>query len=142
MCLERRRQRHQGQSVLFVDDDGAQCPGALSTIQEAVTKAKRGDTVLLVVAGLSLTTGAQGPNGAGVSNANSNHGFDPITGTVVLKEGTEVELRFVEPISSKTAAIDDPVIMELADDLRVGEIIVARAGAKAFATVSNVKMPG
>jgi len=34
-------------SILFVDDDGAQCPGALSTIQEAVTKATPGTTILV-----------------------------------------------------------------------------------------------
>ena len=52
-------------------------------------------------------------------------------GTVVLREGSEVKLRFIEPISSKTAAIDDPVTLELSDDIRVGDVIVARIGAKA-----------
>ncbi len=33
--------------TLFVDDDGAQCPGALRTIQEAVARARRGDTILV-----------------------------------------------------------------------------------------------
>jgi len=33
--------------VLFVDDDGAQCPGALTTIQEAVAKASPGTTILV-----------------------------------------------------------------------------------------------
>ena len=33
--------------TLFVDDDGAQCPGALRTIQEAVARAGRGDTILV-----------------------------------------------------------------------------------------------
>ena len=63
-------------------------------------------------------------------------------GTVVLREGSEVKLRFIEPISSKTAAIDDPVTLELSDDIRVGDVIVARIGAKATATVSNVRKAG
>jgi parallel beta-helix repeat protein len=33
--------------ILFVDDDGAQCPGALPTIQEAVAQATRGATILV-----------------------------------------------------------------------------------------------
>ena len=31
----------------FVDDDGVQCPGAIATIQEAVAKARNGDTILV-----------------------------------------------------------------------------------------------
>jgi parallel beta-helix repeat protein len=33
--------------VIFVDDDGVQCPGALRTIQEGVTRARPGDTILV-----------------------------------------------------------------------------------------------
>ncbi len=33
--------------ALFVDDDGAQCPGALTTIQEAVAKARAGESILV-----------------------------------------------------------------------------------------------
>ena len=36
-----------GQSLLFVDDDSAQCPGALSTIQDAVAAAPAGATILV-----------------------------------------------------------------------------------------------
>lgn len=64
------------------------------------------------------------------------------TPTVTLKEGTEVKLKFIEAISSKTAVVDDPVTLELADDLRVGDVLVARIGSKALATVSNAKKAG
>lgn len=60
----------------------------------------------------------------------------------VLREGTEVPLKFAEDISSKTAAVDDTVAMILDEDIKVGDIIVARAGAKAVATVSNVRKAG
>lgn len=83
--------------------------------------------VLAVSASIQLTAAAQ----AGSTSA-----------TVTLKEGTEVQLRFVEPISSKTAVLDDPVTLELSEDLKVGDTIVARAGTKALATVSNVKKAG
>jgi hypothetical protein len=63
-------------------------------------------------------------------------------GTIILKEGTELKLTFAEDISSKTAALDDPVTLILAEDLKVGDVTIAHAGAKAFATVSNVKKAG
>jgi hypothetical protein len=61
---------------------------------------------------------------------------------LVLREGTEVKLKFAEAISSKTAAVDDPVTLILDEDLKVGDAVVAKAGCKAFATVSNAKKAG
>jgi len=60
----------------------------------------------------------------------------------MLKEGTEVKLNFAEDISSRTAALDDPVALILAEDLTVGDVTIAQAGAKAYASVSNVKKAG
>lgn len=60
----------------------------------------------------------------------------------LLKEGTEVNLKFAQDLSSKTAAEDDRVNFELAEDLKVGDVIVARAGAKAVGTVTHVKKAG
>ena len=61
---------------------------------------------------------------------------------LILKEGVDVKLRFAEDISSKTAASDDPVTLILDEDLKVGDVVVARSGAKAFGTVSNAKKAG
>lgn len=61
---------------------------------------------------------------------------------VVLREGTEVKLKFAEAISSKTATTDDPVTLILDEDLKVGDVIVAKSGSKALATVSNAKKAG
>lgn len=66
----------------------------------------------------------------------------PETGKVILKEGAEVKLRFVEDISSKTAAEDDPVALVLDENITVGDVTVARAGSKAVAIVSHVKKAG
>lgn len=63
-------------------------------------------------------------------------------GALTLRDGTDVRLKFVEAISSKTAAIDDPVTLVLDEDLKVGDTVVVRAGAKALATVSHVKKAG
>ncbi len=61
---------------------------------------------------------------------------------VMLKEGTEVSLVFAQDLSSKTAVDDDPVNMTLAEDLKVGDVVVARKGAVALATVTNAHKSG
>src|SRR5205807_8297917 len=43
----------------------------------------------------------------------------PGADTYLLKEGTEVSLKFAQDLSSRTAAEDDRVNFELADDLKV-----------------------
>ncbi|MCU1264670.1 MAG: hypothetical protein JWM21_988 [Acidobacteria bacterium] len=60
----------------------------------------------------------------------------------LLKEGTEVNLKFSEALSSKTAAEDDRVNFELVDDLKVGDVVVARAGTKAVGSVTHAKKSG
>ena len=81
---------------------------------------KRTATAVILLAVLSLN--AQGP--------------------VMLKEGEEVNLKFSQAISSKTAATDDTVEFILADDLKVGDIVVARAGSKAVGSVTNARKAG
>ena len=61
---------------------------------------------------------------------------------LVLKEGTDVKLKFAQDLSSKTAADDDTVALVLDEDLKVGDTIAVKAGAKALATVSNAKKAG
>ena len=62
--------------------------------------------------------------------------------THTLKEGTEVELKFTEDISSKTAVVDDRVNFMLAEDLKVGDVVVAKAGTKAVGSVTHAKKSG
>lgn len=66
----------------------------------------------------------------------------PAASTYPLKEGTEVNLKFAQDLSSKTAAEDDRVNFELAEDLKVGDVIVAKAGTKAVGSVTHVKKAG
>jgi hypothetical protein len=61
---------------------------------------------------------------------------------LVLKEGTDVKLKFAQGLSSKTAADDDPVNLLLDEDLKVGDVTVAKAGAKALGIVTNAKKAG
>ena len=59
-----------------------------------------------------------------------------------LAEGTEVHLRLVDSLSSKTATEDDTVAFTLDDDLKVGNTVVAKAGSRAFGVVSHAKRAG
>ena len=79
-----------------------------------------------------------------VSAASSN---SPATGPdasgkYMLHEGVDVNLRFAQDISSKTAADGDPVTLTLVDDLKVGDVVVAKAGSKAFGEITNAKKAG
>src|SRR6476661_9615432 len=61
---------------------------------------------------------------------------------VTLKEGTEVNLKLAQTLSSKTAAVGDSVEMLLDQDLIVDKALVAKKGSRALATVSNAKKAG
>ncbi|HEY0702759.1 MAG TPA: hypothetical protein VGD60_08335 [Candidatus Acidoferrales bacterium] len=61
---------------------------------------------------------------------------------LMLKEGTEVPLVFAADLNSKTAVDDDPVNMTLAEDIKVGDVVVVRKGAVAVATVTNAHKSG
>jgi hypothetical protein len=61
---------------------------------------------------------------------------------LVLKEGTDVKLKFAQDLSSKTANDDDPVNLVLDEDLKVGDTTVCKAGAKAVGTVTHAKKAG
>jgi hypothetical protein len=60
----------------------------------------------------------------------------------LLREGTEVRLKFLTAISSKTASEGDPVEFVLGEDLKVGEEVVVNKDAHATATVTNAKKAG
>ena len=68
-----------------------------------------------------------------VCNANSG---------CLLRDGTEVTLKFAADISSKTAHEGDPVEFLLDGDLRVAETVVVPKGAHAVATISTAKKAG
>jgi hypothetical protein len=61
---------------------------------------------------------------------------------VILADGSDVALVFDQDLSSKTAAEGDPVTCVLAEDLKVGDVVVAKAGSKAIGEVTNVKKAG
>jgi hypothetical protein len=82
-------------------------------------------------AGQEQTAAAAAPQPAGA----------PVS-TVILREGTDVKLKFADDLSSKTASDDDPVNLILDEDLKVGDVVVAKAGCKALGTITNAKKAG
>lgn len=61
---------------------------------------------------------------------------------LMLKEGADVNLKFAQDLSSKTANDDDPVSLVLDQDIKVGDLVVVKAGAKAVGTITHAKKAG
>jgi len=60
---------------------------------------------------------------------------------IVLAEGTEVVLRMAQDISSRAARPGEPIELTLAEDLKVGNVLVAKGGARALGEVVQGKRP-
>ena len=61
---------------------------------------------------------------------------------LVLKEGTQINLKFAQPLSSKTAVEGDPINFVLAEDLKIADVVLAKAGTMALGTVSHSQKAG
>jgi len=59
--------------------------------------------------------------------------------TALLSEGTDVNLAIDQDLSSKTAQEGDPVEFVLTEDIRVGDLVVVRAGARGVGEVTNAE---
>jgi len=59
--------------------------------------------------------------------------------TVVLKEGTEVHLKFAQKLTAKAAVVGQPVELVVADDLKVEDYLVVKHGARVLGTVTAGK---
>jgi len=56
--------------------------------------------------------------------------------TVVLREGTEVNLRFAQKLTAGAAVVDQPVELILSEDLMVDDFLVVKHGARVLGTVT------
>jgi uncharacterized Zn ribbon protein len=54
---------------------------------------------------------------------------------LLLKEGTEVNLKLAQKLSAKSAFVGEPVELVLAKDLKVGDAVVVKQGARVLGTV-------
>lgn len=61
--------------------------------------------------------------------------------TIVLKEGTEVNLKFAQKLTAKAAVINQPVELVLSEDLKILDYIVVKRGARVLGTVIAGKEP-
>ena len=64
------------------------------------------------------------------------------SGKYMLREGVDVDLQFAQDLSSKTASEGDPITLTLVDDLKVGGVVVAKAGSKAVGEVTVAEKSG
>src|ERR1700674_1796419 len=61
---------------------------------------------------------------------------------LLLARGTAVPLVFASDVSSKTADVGDRISLTLAEDLKVGAVVVVKKGTTAVATVTEVDNTG
>ena len=61
---------------------------------------------------------------------------------LVLKEGADVSLKFAQDLNSKTANDVDTVSLVLDQDIKIGDVVVVKAGAKAVGTITHAKKAG
>lgn len=60
----------------------------------------------------------------------------------LLKDGTEVKLKFANDLTSKSAVVGDPVELVLDEDLKVDDAVIVAKGARALGTITNAKKSG
>ena len=63
-----------------------------------------------------------------------------VDGKPILPEGTLMRLVFASTVSSKTAAVGDQVALTLAEDIGLGDKLIAKKGASATGTVAQVEL--
>jgi hypothetical protein len=66
-----------------------------------------------------------------------NTAIAPAIGKRMLTQGMPVHLVFASDINSKTADVGDKIPLTLADDLKIGDVVLVRKGAPAVATVTE-----
>ena len=97
--------------------------------------------VLLLSLSQSVALGQDAPASPTTASA-AAPAAPAVPAKLILKEGTDVKLKFSDDLSSKTANEGDPVNLVLDEDLKVGDVVVVRAGAKATGTITNAKKAG
>jgi len=60
-----------------------------------------------------------------------------VSGKRILTQGTLVHLVFASDVSSKTADVGDKIPLTLADDIKVGDVVLVKKGASAVAMITD-----
>src|SRR5438034_385950 len=82
---------------------------------------------------------ATAPEASQAASATPAEAASTAPAKLTLKEGTEVNLKLAQALSSKTATMGDTVELLLDQDLIVDKALLAKKGSRAIATVSNSK---
>lgn len=93
-------------------------------------------SLVLILAFAQVASGQQNPAPAPSAPATE------FSGKHKLAEGTDVELQFAQDLSSSTSFEGDPVMLTLVKDLMVGDVVVAKAGSKAYGEVTKAQKSG
>jgi hypothetical protein len=104
--------------------------GNFAIAQQAVTPVPTAAPVVAPVAAVTPTATVPAPSAPDAS------------GKYMLRDGTDVNLKFAQDLSSKTSSEGDPVTLTLVDDIKVGDIVVAKAGSKAIGEVTKAEKSG
>jgi len=116
-------------------------PDAMTKMQSSGTTLKVMDAMLKAGTGKRKTTA--GATTVAVPDKPANPApVDANAGKYLLKEGTEVSLKFAADVSSRYATAGDKVALTLVNDVKVRDVVVVKQGAKAFVVVTNAKRAG
>lgn len=118
--------------------------GVDKSVMDAMLSAQARKPVAAVEVVHGATTLSDPARGGGADGAAADLGKPMCSdnGSCLLREGTQVPLKFLAELSSKTANEGDPVEFVLDDDLKVGDSIVVAKGAHALASVTTAKKAG
>lgn len=109
-------------------------------VAQAVMEAMLSARAKKPLANVEAAHGAAGP--ADASPTDPSKPICNLNGGCLLREGTQVPLKFANAISSKTANEGDPVELLLDEDMKVGDAVVVSKDAHALATVASAKKAG
>ncbi len=94
-------------------------------------------SLVLILALTQAASGQQTSAAAPAAAADSS-----AAATYKLAEGTDVELEFAQDLSSSTSFEGDPVALTLVKALKVGDVVVAKAGSSAYGVVTKAHKSG
>lgn len=114
-------------------------PDAMTQMQSAGASVKVMDAMLKADASKKKVAAAPA---AAPAAPTATPPADEHAGKLLLKEGTEVPLKFATDESSRYATEGDKVELTLVSDLRVGDVVLVKQGAKAIAVVTHGKRSG
>lgn len=104
--------------------------GNFAIAQKVVTPVPAAAAVVAPVAAVMPTAAVPAPSAPDAS------------GKYMLRDGTDVNLKFAQDLSSKTSSEGDPITLTLVDDIKVGDVVVAKAGSKAIGEVTKAEKSG